>query len=282
MKISALIRFLSCAFVATALSLSAYAESIVGQIKAAKVEGEVSKLSAAGATTPIKTGDILLESDTVITGKASSVILAFQNGSTVKLSAESRLAIDEFKVDPFAETVKVSELKNEPSSSKTALNLAYGEMVGDVKKLNKTSSYSIKTPVGAAGIRGTIYRIVFKPSSDGKAFFTITTAEGHVVMTGVSNTEIPVDAGKEVVVEVDLAAPNAAEAKVVTQDIPPATAAQVTAAAQEIAINNQNILLPPPTPPTPPTPTPTPPPVVPPVPVSPTPPTPPLTPGAGD
>jgi hypothetical protein len=285
MKISALIRFLSCAFVATALSLSASAQSLVGQIKAAKVEGDVSKLSANGATTPIKSGDVLSESDTVITGKASSVILAFQNGSTVKLSAESRLAIDEFKVDPFAESVKVSELKNEPSASKTALNLAYGEMVGDVKKLSKTSSYSIKTPVGAAGIRGTIYRIVFKPSSDGKAFFTVTTAEGHVVMTGVTNQEIPVDAGKEVVVEVDLSAPNAADAKVVTQDIPPATAAQVSAAAQEIAINNQNILLPPPAPPTPPPADTTPPStIVPPpsTPPAPTPPAPVLTPGAGE
>lgn len=282
MKISALFRFLSCAFVATALSLSAYAESIAGQIKAAKVEGEVSKLSAAGVTSAIKTGDVLLESDTVITGKSSSVILAFQNGSTVKLSAESRLSIDEFKVDPFAETVKVSELKNEPSSSKTALNLAYGEMVGDVKKLNKTSSYNIKTPVGAAGIRGTIYRIVFKPSSDGKAFFTITTAEGHVVMTGVTNQEIPVDAGKEVVVEVDVTSTGVTP-KVVTQDIPPATVTQVTAAAQDIAITNQTVLLPPPTPPTPTPPTPTPAPVtvVPPV-TTPTPPAPSLTPGAGE
>jgi hypothetical protein len=282
MKISALIRFLSCAFVATALSLTASAQSLAGQIKAAKVEGVVSKLSASGATTPIKAGDLLSESDTVITGKASSVILAFQNGSTVKLSADSRLAIDEFKVDPFAETVKVSELKNEPSASKTALNLAYGEMVGDVKKLSKTSSYSIKTPVGAAGIRGTIYRIVFKPSSDGKAFFTITTAEGRVVMTGVTDAEIPVDAGKEVVVEVDVQT-GGVTPKVVTQDIPADTAASITVAAQEIAVQNNLQQFEPPAPPAAPTPTAPATETNPPADkIAPTPPPPSLTPGAGE
>ena len=235
------------------------------------------KISAAGVTTPVKAGDMISESDTVTTGKGASVILAFQNGSTVKLGADSRLAIDEFKIDPFAEQVKVSELKNEPSSSKTALNLAYGEMVGDVKKLNKSSSYSIKTPVGAAGIRGTIYRIVFKPSADGKAFFTITTAEGRVVMTGVTDQEIPVDAGKEVVVEVDVQN-GTVTPKVVTQDIPADTATQIAGAAQEIATQNNLQQFDPPAPPSPPSP-PTPPPADP-TPVL-TPPPPALTPGAG-
>jgi hypothetical protein len=237
MKISALIRFLSCAFVATALSLSASAQSASGQIKAAKVDGDVSKVSAAGVATPLKSGDVLVETESVVTGKGGSVILAFENGSTVKVGSESRLAIDEFKIDPFADQVPSSQLKNEPSVSKTALNLAYGEMVGDVKKLNKASSYNIKTPVGAAGIRGTIYRIVFKPDANGKAFFTITTAEGKVVMTGVSDQEIPVDAGKEVVVEVDVTN-GTVTPKVVTQDIPAATAAQIATAAQDIAVQN--------------------------------------------
>ena len=101
------------------------------------------------------------------------------NGSSVRIGADSRLAIEEFKMDPLAAPISnPSALKAEPSKSKTVLNLSYGEMVGDVKKLNSSSSYSIKTPVGAAGIRGTIYRIVFRPSSDGKAFFTISTAGG--------------------------------------------------------------------------------------------------------
>jgi hypothetical protein len=234
MKISALLRFLFCAFVATALSLDASAQTALGRIKAAKVQGAVSKLAADGATAPVKDGDELYESDTLTTGKESSIVLVFQNGSSVRLGADSRLAIEEFKMDPLDEPISnPGSLKAEPTKSKTALNLSYGEMVGDVKKLNSSSTYSIKTPVGAAGIRGTVYRIVFRPSSDGKAFFTVSTAEGKVVMEGVTEQEIPIDEGKEVVVEIDT--DNPGNPKVVTQDIPPATVAAMNLAAQELA-----------------------------------------------
>jgi hypothetical protein len=243
MKIPALFRFAFCAFVATALSLTASAQTAAGQIKAAKVEGQVTKISASGASVPLKSGDTLAESDAVLTGKGASVVLVFSNGSSVKVGSESRLAIDEFKMDPLAEEIKPSELKGEPSVSKTTLNLAYGEMVGDVKKLNKSSSYSIKTPVGAAGIRGTIYRIVFKPSTDGKAFFTVSTAEGHVVMQGITDTDIPVDEGKEVVIQVDT--DNPSNPVIVTQDIPAATKALITAAAQVITEEVAKTVIPP-------------------------------------
>lgn len=257
MKIFALHRFLFVAFVATALSLSAHAQTQVGRILVAKVEGHVLKVLADGSTAAVSAGGDLTEKDTITTGKDSSVVLVFMNGSSVKLGPESRLAIDEFKMDPLADDLDVSALKAEPTVSKTTLNLSYGEMVGDVKKLNTASNYSIKTPVGAAGIRGTIYRIVFRPDSTGKAFFTVSTAEGRVVMEGVTSQEIPVPEGKEVVVEIDVpATPDAAppEPKIVTQDIPAATqtiikseAAVITEAVAEVVI-----------PPTPPAPTPTP------------------------
>ena len=278
MKISAL-RFVLIAAVAIFLSLNADAQTQAGQIKAARIENQVSKLLANGTTVPLKDGDTLTETDTVITGKGASVVLVFMNGSSVKLGADSRLAIDEFKMDPLADSLDPSTLKNEPTVSQTKLNLAYGEMVGDVKHLNTSSSYSIKTPVGAAGIRGTIYRIVFRPSADGKAFFTVTTAEGRVVMTGVTEGEIPIPAGKEVTVTVDIpdnktTAP--AAPVVVTQDIPAATTALITAASTTIAQSVQTTNFTP-TPPTPPPP----PPPAPPAPPAPTVTNTVLTPGAG-
>ena len=202
------------------------------------------KLVADGSSVAVKAGDVLVETDVITTGKSASVVLVFMNGSSVKLGAESRLAIDEFKMDPLADDIKMSDLKAEPTVSKTALNLSYGEMVGDVKKLNKSSSYSVKTPVGAAGIRGTIFRIVFRPSSDGKAFFTVSTAEGRVVMEGVTAEEIPIVEGKEVVVTVDIpttpTAPGETPAPIAppvieTRDIPAATSALIAAAAITIS-----------------------------------------------
>ena len=253
MKISTVLRFLCCAFVASALSLTALAQTELGSIKAARVQGEVLKLAADGTSAPLKDGDLVTEADTVTTGKGASVVLVFGNGSSVRLGAESRLAIEEFKMDPLdAPISNPSALTEEPNKSKTTLNLSYGEMVGDVKKLNTSSSYSIKTPVGAAGIRGTIYRIVFRPSSDGKAFFQIQTAEGLVVMEGVANlenVEIPQD--KEVVVEIDTEKPE--EATVKTGDIPAADAAAIRTVAQELTQTLQTVVIenPPPKEPTP-------------------------------
>lgn len=263
-----LLRYLFCAFVAASFSASAIAQSLVGGIHALKVEGEVLKIAIDGTQTPIKERDVLKQSDTVSTGRGASVILSFDNGSTVKLGADSRLAIEEFLIDPFAADYKVAGATAEPSVSKTTLNLTYGEMVGDVKKLNTSSSYSIKTPVGAAGIRGTIYRIVFRPTSDGKAFFTVQTAEGLVVMEGVTATDVPVDAGKEVVVEVDTSQPTPTGVIVSQGDIPPAAQALITTAASTIVQAVQETVIPPPTgnPPVPPvSPVPPGPPVIPPI-----------------
>jgi len=246
MKNSAL-RFILCAAVAMILSLNALAQTELGQIKAARLEGEVLRELKDGTHVALKDGEILIETDVVITGKSSSVVLVFMNGSTVKLGPESRLGIDVFRMDPFADDVKemkMSAMKEEPTKSKTALNLSYGEMVGDVKKLNPSSSYSIKTPVGAAGIRGTIFRIVFRPDPSGKAFFTVSTAEGRVVMQGVSTVDIPIVEGKEVVVEIDVPAapatpggtPAPATPDIKTQDIPAATKELIASEAQSIAV----------------------------------------------
>ena len=146
-------------------------------------------------------------------------------------------------MDPLdAPIANPGALKKEPTKSKTTLNLSYGEMVGDVKKLNTSSSYSIKTPVGAAGIRGTIYRIVFRPTSNGKAFFTVSTAEGLVVMTGVTDQDISIPVDKEVVVEIDVPqTPGgvAADPVILSQDIPPATQALITSEALVISQTEQ-------------------------------------------
>jgi hypothetical protein len=222
------LRFLFCAFVATALTLSALAQTKPGVIKAVKVQGEVFKLTKDGQSLKLAEGAVLTESDTVTTGKGSSVVLVFMNGSSVKLAGDSKLAIEEFKMDPLEETISVSKLEKEPSVSKTKLNLTYGEMVGEVKHLNqeKGSKFDVETPVGAAGIRGTTFRIIFRPTGDGKAFtFTLSTAEGVVLFTGSTPGASGVDVpnGKEVVVTAQATIDAAGQVKVTSVEVAPVT-----------------------------------------------------------
>lgn len=158
-----------------------FAQSSAGAIKAARVTGSVVKIASSGAESPLRDGDALLETDTVRTSGNSSVVIVFANGSSVHLGETSRLAIVEFKMDPLAEDIAVATLTNEPSVSRTRLELSYGEMVGNVKTLNAASNYEVRTPVGAAGIRGTTYRIKLSFLPGGQVSFVLSTQEGSVV-----------------------------------------------------------------------------------------------------
>ena len=61
--------------------------------------------------------------------------------------------------------VVMEELQNEPSSSEVEIDLDMGSLVVKTKKLNKSSSFDIESPVGTAGIRGTEFQLGYDASS---------------------------------------------------------------------------------------------------------------------
>jgi hypothetical protein len=120
-----------------------------------------------------------------------------------------------------------------------------------VKHLNIDggSYFNIKTPVGAAGIRGTTFRIVFRPTSDGKAFnFTLSTAEGVVQFTGTTQargTGVDVPKDKEVVVtaQVDPATNQITSMQISdVQNISPAAIQQITLSVSDSFIQAQPVI----------------------------------------
>lgn len=152
----------------------------------------------------------ILENNTVFTtGPDSRVILLFSNGATVTVKEDSILNIEQFRQGPFDGDYNPSTATNEPpAESRTKIFLARGELIGNVKKLNESSRFEVETPAGAAGIRGTTFRVVFRPTGTGQAFFTVTTLEGDVGVTtseGTVAAPISVLDAEEVsiVVEVD-------------------------------------------------------------------------------
>ncbi len=246
------VRLLVVVTTLTFLPLALLAQTQSGAIKAVRLSGLVSKISANTlAPVPLTEGSALIETDTITTGADSSVVLVFANGASIKLSANSRLAIEEFKMDPLADDIAVANLEREPNVSKTRLNLAYGDMVGNVKKLNKDggSEFNIKTPVGAAGIRGTTFRIVMRFEASGQVTFTLSTSEGTVAFTGTvqlagtatttqdgTAQEVAVADGQEVIA---VATVNPATSQITniqvssTQTISPAASEAITAAVTE-------------------------------------------------
>ena len=251
------------ASVALALPLSAQTSAkagtpvrAAGQILATRVRGSVSVTdTSTGVTSVLHDGDKLTEKHTVTTAKGGAVILIFSNGATVSMSEESVLNIEEFQQDPFGGPVKISDLKKEPTTSITKLNMTRGDIVGKVVHLNIDggSEFTVVTPVGAAGIRGTTFEIVFIPDGNGNATFAIRTADGRVVF-GTIALPVPVPAGQQISGTIQVTSnangsvtPNSTPtaATMTTQNIPTADLATITAAAQAIVdtVTNTTVTL---------------------------------------
>lgn len=71
-------------------------------------------------------GDQVSDQTQIVTSHAANIILVFANGATVNLAGDSTLDIDEFERDPFASDLKFSDMKEEPGTSVTRLNLTKG------------------------------------------------------------------------------------------------------------------------------------------------------------
>jgi hypothetical protein len=210
---------------------------VKGVIVAARVIGHVEAVSnATGQSRVIKDGDKLSDQTTIVTSAGSTAILAFSNGATVDVAADTTLNIDKFEQDPFAEDVNMAKIKQEPTTSETRLNLTKGELVGKVVHLNidRGSEFTVQTPVGAAGIRGTTFQITYTPGPNGSTFFTITTSDGTVVFTGTTVLPVAVPTGKQIVVTFN-SSNGVPSAPVVPSDTPPALQAQLQAESQLIA-----------------------------------------------
>ena len=103
-----------------------------------------------GKWLPLQTGEMLKSGAVVKTGAKSRADLFLGiNGSMLRLAANTelkftRLAIEESTIEPIAQT---------------EMELISGRVIGNVRKLPMGSSYVIKTPMGVADIKGTVYDI---------------------------------------------------------------------------------------------------------------------------
>jgi hypothetical protein len=206
-----------------------------GRIIVAKVTGDVTATDPATsirrsltATSQVSEGEVIR------TGPNSTLTLVLSNGATVMLGADATLGVEAFTQQPFAQAFRVSEIDAEPSTSTTRLNLMRGDLVSDVKKLNKGagSSFQIKTPVGAAGIRGTAFRLSFRPEGN-RANYLLAMAEGTIELVfGSQARPVMVEQNKQVSLSGLQFNPATNEitglpSVVQVGDVPPATAASL-------------------------------------------------------
>ena len=182
---------------------------IEGQILGKRVRGSVQVVGNADKSVQTYTGDFVTRQGfTIKTAAQSSVVLVFSNGATVNLGPESELNIEQFMQDEWSSAIEVAALKEEPNTSSTKLHLARGELVGNVKKLHTEhgSSFEVSTPVGAAGIRGTVFRVTFRvdPADPRRVFFSVATLEGLVMVNLSGSAQLPTGVAADQLVNLHL------------------------------------------------------------------------------
>lgn len=211
-------------FLAFAALAPAATQLVPGEIRIGKVEGTVTVVREAATTTDLKEEDVKLgrkrfqvaigsrtkaeegynlrQGEAIETGADSKAVLVFSNGTVLGVQPNTYLSINTFLQQPFDPTAyNIKSAPTEPTTSKTHISLKKGEILGDVRKLNKGSTMDYSTPVGTAGIRGTKFKLTITSiSADGKTFTAkLSVQDGTVNFkpTGDTGPGTPVSAGSE-------------------------------------------------------------------------------------
>ena len=207
---------------------------------------------AENLTAPVVRGSVLPVGYSIKTGLFAESTLLLSNGTTATLQENSKLRLDKFEQAPFdAKAGSFSQLQAEPSTSQVSIDMEIGSLVVQTKKLNKASSFSISTPVGTAGIRGTQFQMAMSPNTGMK----LDVAESQVAFTPAGQAQPVVvgpgkglDASSSGVVKQRPISPSAAQninvknsaANSVCGTVPVATAKQANAKASSSNSNDSS------------------------------------------
>lgn len=153
--------------------------------------GDVSfRLSGSEDFRPAPAGTALPQGAVVKTGEKSSATIVFSSGSVAGIGANSVVEVSKFLQEPFKGALTAGA---EPSVSDTEIVLVEGELISNVAKLRKGSKYSVTSPVGAAGVRGTIFFASYN-SKTGEGVFEV--AEGSIVILLDGGETVTLGAGQ--------------------------------------------------------------------------------------
>ena len=111
-------------------------------------------------------GESIASGATLTTDSGAEADLLMTNGTLVHLGENTKLVLSALYQKAFkGSKQKASELTKEVSSSRTALKLEEGDLVLEVRKLGKESSFLISTEVAQTGIRGTQFKVSARAES---------------------------------------------------------------------------------------------------------------------
>ncbi|MEI8387554.1 MAG: FecR domain-containing protein, partial [Verrucomicrobiota bacterium] len=179
-------------------------QPIEGNIRILKVKGTVTNTPSGKPAEPLKEGTFIQHDEVIKTGADSQAWLLFSNGTTVTVQPNSTFAVDKFLQVPFdSNKVDYRKIKSEPSVSETKISVKDGTIIADVAKLNKGSSFQIGTPIGVAGIRGTLIQVTVNTTAGGSISVTINLPQGLSDFAQTNGQQVTLSNGQTVTVTSD-------------------------------------------------------------------------------
>lgn len=140
-----------CAALFLAVAMSVTASAAQGSAKVQAILDGAAQYTTDGVNwNPLEVGMVLTEGATVKTDTMGKVDLYLgKNGPLVRMQPATTLALSKLLLDRGAgEAV-----------AQTELGVTTGRIQSVVRKLNKSSSYAVKTPVSTCGVRGTAHEV---------------------------------------------------------------------------------------------------------------------------
>jgi formylglycine-generating enzyme required for sulfatase activity len=175
---------------------SVLADYVEGRVRVMRAEGPTVEVTTNGSRVEVKTGTELTQGTAIRTGASGEVDLMFDNGGVLEIKPNTEFLIEKFEREAFdASGVDYKNLKEEPTPSKTKLNLDYGTILMGVKKLKEGSEYNVGTMVGTTGIRGTSLFVKYDKAKPEEGTIVGVT-EGKVEFLTPTGTNHPINAGE--------------------------------------------------------------------------------------
>ena len=174
-----------------------------GKLQVATAKGESSLTDPKSVKEIAVSGKLFEQGYKVETNKESTVELCLSNGSTLLLNPETLIEVRTFRQVASNLIIEgaYQKLDKEPSPSVVEILVLRGKIIGEVRKLNPQSSFTIKTPAGVARIRGTVYSVEYSENKSTRmGNMEIACVRGSVEFTvnGSNSGPSPVEPGKKV------------------------------------------------------------------------------------
>jgi hypothetical protein len=164
-----------------------------GKVQVGKVSGTVTIIDAKAQRKPLANGATFQEGSLVETGVNSTAELVFSNGASVVLTPNTLIELRTFRQVPSAGIIDpYRQIEKDPSPSVTELEVPRGKIIGEVRKLNALSTFTVKTPAGLVRIRGTVFTIEYRVGPDGIGRIVVDCVRGSVETTVFSSNAGPI------------------------------------------------------------------------------------------